>query len=173
MEIKIFSEISDLEVLEIVKKVLEETYEEKVQIEFVGRFIDESTLNKERGQHDAWKIVERYVKQRRRDEYLLLIVEEDLYVEKFNYIFGLAWNGVAIVSTYRLKQEFYGYDSDRQIFIERLIKEVVHEIGHLHNLTHCNNKKCVMAFSNWIGDTDYKSWTLCQNCRMKIMRKSR
>jgi predicted Zn-dependent protease len=54
-----------------------------------------------------------YGEERRKDEYLLLIVEGDIYASGFNYIFGLAWQGVAVVSTYRLKQEFYGLELNR------------------------------------------------------------
>jgi len=170
LKTRIVSELDDREALESVAKTLRETYNSEVTVDYVRNILDHHSFNNKRGQYDAWKLVQIYSEERRKDEYLLLIVEGDIYASGFNYIFGLAWQGVAVVSTYRLKQEFYGLESDRRIFIERLIKEAVHETGHLLGLTHCSDKRCVMAFSNWIGDTDYKSWMLCQNCRSKLKK---
>ncbi|MEM1583126.1 MAG: archaemetzincin family Zn-dependent metalloprotease [Nitrososphaerota archaeon] len=168
MKIKIFSELDNQEALETVAKLLVETYNFEVVVEYIGKILDHNSFNNKRKQYDAWKLVEIYGEKRRMNEYLLLIVEGDIYASGLNYIFGLAWQGVAVVSTHRLRQEFYGQSPDRQIFIERLVKEAVHEVGHLNGLTHCNDRRCVMAFSNWIGDTDYKSWTLCQKCKSKL-----
>jgi peptidase M54-like protein len=36
--------------------------------------------------------------------------------------------------------------SDEQLFYGRLVKESVHELGHL---AHCDSKRCVMHFSNY------------------------
>lgn len=170
MRTRIFSELDDREALETVARVLMETYYSDVTIGKIGKILNRHSFNNSRRQYDAWKLVQIYSEERREDEHLLLIVEGDIYASGFNYIFGLAWQGIAIVSIHRLRQEFYGLEYDRKIFIERLVKEAVHEIGHLHGLTHCSNRECVMAFSNWIGDTDYKSWMLCQNCRLKLRR---
>ena len=170
MKTRILSELDDREALETVARVLMETYNLDVAIGKIGKILDHHSFNSKRRQYDAWKLVQIYSEERRKDEYLLLILEGDIYASGFNYIFGLAWQGIAIVSTYRLKQEFYGLDPDRKIFIERLVKEAVHEIGHLHGLTHCSDRRCVMAFSNWIGDTDYKSWMLCENCKLKLRK---
>jgi len=168
LRIRILSELHDSKILERVAEVLREVYGEEVTIEFVDQLFDESFLNPSRGQYNAWLIVQDYKYVRADEEYLLLITLKDLYAASLNYIFGLAWQGVAIVSTHRLTQEFYGLKPDRDLFIERLVKEVVHEIGHLHGLTHCPDKRCVMAFSNWIGDTDYKSYRLCSRCMRKL-----
>ena len=168
MRIRILSELHDRRILERVAEALRDVYGEDVEMEFVDRLFDETFLNPVRGQYDAWPIVQSYRDVRADDEYLLLITVKDLYAADLNYIFGLAWGGIAIVSTHRLAQEFYGLEPDRGLFVERLIKEAVHELGHLHGLTHCSDRRCVMAFSNWIGDTDYKSYRLCHRCRRKL-----
>ncbi|HDJ66896.1 MAG TPA: hypothetical protein ENF33_04225 [Nitrososphaeria archaeon] len=168
MRIRILSELHDRRILEKVAEALKEIYGEDVVIEFVDRLFDETFLNPSRGQYDAWPIVQSYRSVRADDEYLLLITDKDLYAAGLNYVFGLAWHGIAIVSTHRLTQEFYGLEPDRELFVERLIKEAVHELGHLHGLTHCSDKRCVMAFSNWIGDTDYKSYRPCYKCRGRL-----
>lgn len=172
MRVRVLSEVHDEEALRSVEEALREVYGEEVEVEFVERIVSEKFLNKDRGQYDAWRIVKEYSPARRPDEYLLLVVEEDIYAAGLNYVFGLAWQGVSVISAHRLRQEFYGMPPDRKLFIERLRKEAVHEIGHLHGLTHCSNRKCVMAFSNWIGDTDYKSYMLCGQCRRRLERGS-
>jgi len=168
LKIRILSELHDQRVLERVAEALKEVYGEDVKIEFVDQLFDDTFLNPSREQYDAWPIVQSYRNVRADDEYLLLITLKDLYAASLNYIFGLAWRGVAIISTHRLTQEFYGLKPDQELFVERLIKEAVHELGHLHGLSHCSDRRCVMAFSKWIGDTDYKSYRLCHRCRKKL-----
>ena len=105
------------------------------------------------------------------DERLVGITEVDLYVPRLNFVFGEAdvLSGTAIVSLYRLKQEYYGLASDEALFLERATKEVVHELGHTFGLGHCPNSKCVMHFSNSLADTDFKGANFCSRCRPRII----
>lgn len=168
--VRILSELMDEEAVEAAARAIRENYGDEVIVEYVEELVGKEALNRGRRQYDAWKIVQAYREARGEDEYLLLVVDKDLYAAGLNYVFGLAWRGVAVVSAYRLRQEFYGLEPNRRLFIERLMKEAVHEVGHLYGLTHCGNRRCVMAFSNWIGDTDYKSWRLCQRCAARVKR---
>ena len=170
MRIRVLTELWDEEALEAVTRALKENYGEEIVVEKAEAIVDDRFLDPDRGQYDAWRIVQAYRDMRGEDEYLLLMVEEDLYAAGLNYVFGLAWRGVAVVSTHRLRQEFYGLPPNKELFMERLMKEAVHEVGHLHGLQHCSNRRCVMAFSNWIGDTDYKSWRLCSKCASRLRR---
>jgi archaemetzincin len=83
------------------------------------------------------------------------VAEVDLYIPILKYVFGEAQMGgpCAVVSTYRLRQEFYGWDPDDSLLRERLIKESIHELGHTLNLQHCQDYQCAMASSHsveWI-----------------------
>lgn len=93
---------------------------------------------------------------------ILCITEVDLYASQLNFIFGLAEiNGdVCIISLFRLKNK------RREIYIERMLKEAIHELGHTFGLKHCQNKFCVMHFSNSILDTDIKSSDFCEKCKI-------
>lgn len=101
---------------------------------------------------------------------ILAIVDVDLYVPYLNFIFGQSEfpGKVAIVSTHRLKPEFYGLKPNRRLFLERCLKECIHELGHSFGLSHCSNSQCVMFFSNSIVDTDLKGPTFCPKCEATL-----
>jgi len=100
------------------------------------------------------------------------IVDVDLYSPGLNFIFGEAdiSSGVAIISLYRLRQECYGLPQDEGLFQDRAIKEAVHELGHTYRLSHCQDEKCVMHFSNSLADTDIKSASFCPKCQQKLKK---
>jgi archaemetzincin len=122
-------------------------------------------FNEEREQYNAAAILTDY-EQREIEGKVIILTSIDLYIPIFTFVFGLAkLNGRAgIVSARRLHNKFYGLPDDEELFINRLIKEIVHELGHLLNLRHCNNFKCVMASSNTADDLDIKENKYCSNC---------
>jgi archaemetzincin len=72
---------------------------------------------------------------------------------------------VAAMYLPRLRQELYVKKSDtNKLFEQRVIKEAVHEIGHAFGLTHCEESRCVMHFSNSLQDTDFKHYMFCKRC---------
>ena len=97
------------------------------------------------------------------------------YIDGFehglNFVFGEALpdQRVAVVFTKRLKPEFYGNHPDYNLYFERLVKEVVHELGHLLGLEHCSGN-CVMRFSNSVVEVDEKPKYFCGDCKEKIKR---
>ena len=101
---------------------------------------------------------------------VLGVADLDLYVPSLNFVFGEAdlENRVAIISLCRLSQEFYGLSEDIDRFKERVLKEAVHELGHIYGLGHCSNPLCVMHFSNSLLDTDIKKASLCPQCEKRL-----
>ncbi len=99
------------------------------------------------------------------------ITDVDLYVPRLNFVFGEAdpSSRTAIISLYRLRQEYYGLEPDEALFLQRATKEIVHELGHTCGLGHCQNNRCVMHFSNSLADTDLKEAHFCSMCRPKII----
>ncbi|MEM1964502.1 MAG: archaemetzincin family Zn-dependent metalloprotease [Candidatus Caldarchaeum sp.] len=101
-------------------------------------------------------------------EYTLLLTDRDLYVPGFNFVFGYAPGRKAVVSTRRLDPVQYGGKRDRKLYIARIVKEVVHEFGHMLGLSHCRTVGCVMNFSNTVYDVDRKQDVFCAKCMVKL-----
>lgn len=107
---------------------------------------------------------------RPRDWRFLAVAEVDLYIPILKYVFGEAQMGgpCAVVSTYRLRQEFYGLDPDDSLLRERLLKEAIHELGHTLNLRHCQDYQCAMASSHSVEWVDLRDNRLCDACRYEL-----
>lgn len=97
---------------------------------------------------------------------LLAVADIDLYIPILKYVFGEAQLGGpgAIVSAFRLRQEFYGLDRDAALLSERLLKECIHEIGHTLDLRHCEDYRCAMASSHAVECIDLRGSSLCHTC---------
>ncbi len=97
---------------------------------------------------------------------LLGVIDRDLCIPILTFVFGEAQLGGmgALVSLARLRQEFYGLEPDGKLFLERLHKECLHELGHTYGLIHCRIPECVMYLSTTIHDVDRKARTMCRGC---------
>ncbi len=115
-------------------------------------------------------IAERIAKEKGEYDRVVIITDLNLFSDNLNFVFGIAsFNGKgAVVSLYMLNPKTYGRPFNEKLFIERIVKEVVHELGHTLGFSHCSNPKCVMRFSNSILDVDYKSRFFCSLCTKKL-----
>ena len=102
----------------------------------------------------------------------LALFNVDLFIPILTYIFGQAFlkGRCAIVSVYRLRNERYGIPSDEVVFQERVLKEVIHELGHTFGLIHCMDPGCVMHSSTYVEDIDQKSRHFCVKCKNGLKR---
>ena len=132
--------------------------------------IPEKFLDTFRSQYVSDYILDWLVAFRKHD-YLVALANVDAYTPGLNFVLGMAnpYTKVCVVYLPRLHQSFFGIMENKNLFISRLIKEVLHEVGHLFGLSHCSNPKCVMRFSNSILDTDYKEAKFCLICASKLI----
>ena len=107
---------------------------------------------------------------RPKDWRFLAVTDADLYIPILKYVFGEAQMGgpCAVVSTFRLRQEFYGLDRDEGLLSQRLLKESVHELGHTLELHHCQDYRCVMASSHSVEWIDLRESVMCEACRSVV-----
>jgi archaemetzincin len=94
----------------------------------------------------------------------------DLFVPVLTFVFGEAQlNGrAAVVSSFRLRPEYYGLSPDSILLESRIEKEVIHEIGHTFGLLHCIDPACVMHSSTYAEDIDLKGNRPCQRCLSQL-----
>ena len=147
--IDFFSSIKD-----IVEKKIDHTVRRADSFD-----IPEYAYDTMRKQYHALKLMEAIAARHRPDSgFNLCLVKDDIFIDRMNFVFGLADPRIktAVVSSFRL---------NGTRLIDRLTKEILHELGHLMGLGHCRDLRCVMHFSNTLSDTDQKTADLCISCR--------
>jgi|Deesub1362B_J571_1020462.scaffolds.fasta_scaffold00041_97 archaemetzincin len=155
LTLEIFYESFSEEVLSAVRKALQRTYPLKVTL---GTEMKPpiGAKDEERSQYDASLLLEFLSKNKTKD-LALWLVNCDIFIVGMNFVFGVAYEREAIVSTYRLPS------------LEMISKESIHEVGHLLSLEHCSNN-CVMKFSNTFAEAMKKPSKLCKNCEAQIKK---
>lgn len=106
---------------------------------------------------------------------ILAVMDKDMYAPELNFVFGSVekiGGGKGIISIIRLGEEFYHRQVDEGLFFKRILKESIHELGHLHGIPHCGNSECVMHFSYSILDADNKGDKFCHACQVILNSKS-
>jgi archaemetzincin len=146
-------------VVQSVKEALNTVFGmETDEVHQLDAAVVKGAFNLKRRQCDASKLLNYLIKSTSRarsdeDSFSLWIISDDLYVEGMNFVFGVAHPGkAAVLSMHRL------------VTLDLIIKEAIHEIGHVLGLQHCTNE-CVMQFSNLIDEAKAKPATLCERCR--------
>jgi archaemetzincin len=120
--------------------------------------VPEYVFDPRRAQYSAQAFLQQL--HRGQAERVLGVVDLDLYVPEFNFVFGLADRREK-----RAVIALYGGRDDEALFLARAVKEAVHELGHAYELEHCHDRRCVMTFSNSLADTDFKEAGFCPRCR--------
>jgi archaemetzincin len=159
---------------EVSETILEKVREElKFRFRMVGQInpiekLPESSFNKFRNQYRS-DLVLQFLEKQHKDR-VIGITKEDLYTQGLNYIFGQAKlkGKTALLSIARLDPVFFHQPVNEDLYEKRILKEAVHEVGHMLGLEHCNKRGCVMNFSNTIGEVDKKTNYLCDMCKMQL-----
>jgi archaemetzincin len=101
---------------------------------------------------------------------LLAVTDRDLYVPVLTFVFGQAQLGgrAAVISLARLRQEFYGLEPNREVFVDRAGKEALHETGHMFGLVHCADRSCAMSLATNVRQIDGKQDAFCAACRARL-----
>lgn len=132
----------------------------------------ERTRDETRNQYDSTKIL---LEMHRRFSAIggqkhLAVFPHDLFIPVLTFVFGEAAldGSEAIVSYFRLANERYGLSADYDLLLDRLVKESVHELGHLFGLRHCRTDTCVMRSSTSVEEIDLKGRRFCYGCQRSL-----
>jgi archaemetzincin len=123
--------------------------------------VDPRSYNAVRGQHRADALLAQA--RRAAAGRVLAITDLDLYMPGLNFVFGMAEGHAAVVSARRLRA-----GADAALLGQRLFKEALHEIGHSFGLGHCDDRRCVMSFSNSLLEADRKGPRFCSACHGRL-----
>ncbi|MEO0098542.1 MAG: archaemetzincin family Zn-dependent metalloprotease [candidate division WOR-3 bacterium] len=160
------------EVLAAVKEGLEEVYP------FPAKIISEVpnpayAFEPSRGQYYSSKILKEIVNHLPPNSLKILgITEVDLCTPVLTFVFGEAQlkGKSAVISLARLRPEYYTLPPNPSLFLTRVVKEAIHELGHTFGLVHCALKECVMAFAPDVWGIDQKLKHFCPCCQDFLMK---
>jgi len=126
-----------------------------------------------RDQLDAGALLESLEAQPPRGSRLLVgVTAADIAIPVFTFVFGLARQGgtACLVSAARTDPAFYGLPPDEELRDGRLVCEVLHELGHLATLEHCQDSSCLMSFAGNIERVDTRGSRFCDACAARLPR---
>jgi len=98
------------------------------------------------------------------------VTEVDLFAEGRNFVFGYAHmrDRVAIFSSRRLRDSFWGRPENLYAFRQRIDKALIHELGHTFHAPHCGEARCVMRQVEHLWQLDELAPELCASCEERI-----
>jgi len=136
--------------------------------------IPATAYDAKRGQYQSVELMKMLAKNAPHDaERVLGVTDVDLSIPMLSFLFGQAQldGPIAVVSLFRLHQEFYGLPADEGLLRERTVKEMLHELGHTFGLTHCSEPKCAMSLATHIALVDSKSEQFCSRCGHQLVQR--
>ncbi len=123
-----------------------------------------------RDQTDADALLAWLESQPVRDAVVLGVTAQDLAIPIFTFVFGRARSGgqAAVVSLARLDPAFYGLPADEELLVRRGVRELLHELGHLARLPHCDHPECLMRFAGSVEKADLRGAEFCDSCAERL-----
>jgi archaemetzincin len=132
--------------------------------------LPESAFVRERGQWDADQLLEMlFARLPERCLRVVGVTEADLFIQGRTFVFGYAHlaDGMALYSVHRLRESFYGRLEDPRRTRTRVLRAVVHELGHTFGAPHCR-EACVMRSVSHVESLDELPASYCGGCRARV-----
>lgn len=161
---------SQIELLDLLRPRLERIFGVTTALH-TAALDPETTFDPSRGQYNSTALLAALLGEPiPGHERVLGVATVDLFIPVLTYVFGEAQldGRAAIVSTYRLRNELYGMESDEGLLFARLEKEALHELAHTYGLVHCAEPRCVMQSSTYVEDIDLKLAQFCDRCTVEL-----
>jgi archaemetzincin len=101
---------------------------------------------------------------------VLGITAADLYIPIFTFVFGEAQldGKAALISMFHPRGDADGSMPPKSLFLRRLLKLSLHELGHTFGIGHCRQEGCLMGFSSNLEKLDQKQMLFCQYCQVLL-----
>jgi archaemetzincin len=101
---------------------------------------------------------------------LVGVTSLDLAIPIFTFVFGRARHDgrAALVSLARLQPEFYGLPADAGLTARRAVDEILHELGHVGGLRHCEDSACLLHFAATVEALDLRGSSFCPACEARL-----
>ncbi len=141
-----------------------------------GTKIPQEALNQQRGQYYSTVILTKLeLMKSASGEKMLGLVDGDLYIPTRNFVIGEAdpAGKSAVVSLFRLRHENYEMLDEEKVLFSRILKESLHQLGHLWGFKDCRNPKCVMYLTDNVTEVDRKGTKFCDNCLRRVKVRHR
>ena len=141
-----------------------------------GTKIPQEALNQQRGQYYSTVILTKLeLMKSASGEKILGLVDGDLYIPTRNFVIGEAdpAGKSAVVSLFRLRHENYEMLDEEKVLFSRILKESLHQLGHLWGFKDCRNPKCVMYLTDNVTEVDRKGAKFCDNCLRRVKVRHR
>jgi archaemetzincin len=135
------------------------------------RKIPENTYDQGRLQYNAGLLLEAFESiPFQYHKKVIGVMDVDLFVPILTHVYGEArqGGGFALVSVHRLKRNLDGSPVPAPLLLERASKVALHELGHLFNLVHCEDGRCLMHFSGGVNDLDNTPPYFCRYCSLYL-----
>jgi len=126
--------------------------------------------NQTRDQYHSTAILEKLANTSpSQDIKVAAVTNKDLFIPILTHVYGEAQlaGKACIVSTFRLREGLFIANIEKELG-NRIVKEVLHELGHTFNLRHCPDNSCIMHYCRSMRDVDRKSNQLCRYCKVLL-----
>ena len=124
-----------------------------------------------RDQYHSTQLLEYLLAEDNSDAFRIVgVTAVDLYIPIFTFVFGEAQldGKAAIISLFRPRGDADGVIPSRSVYLRRLIKLSLHELGHTLGLGHCRQDGCLMVFSANLEKLDQKNLAFCDYCQVSL-----
>lgn len=98
----------------------------------------------------------------------LAVTGEDLFKGDFQFLFGSALPGHAVMSVCRFASGFTGEDQNRPRLLKRALKQALSSANLMLGIARCTNPNCARAYPNSLEELDQKPDTLCPLCQGRL-----
>ncbi len=165
----LLSEINE-SLVDILKQHLGQTFDRQIDIRRKDVNLGYA-YEADRKQYNSPRILSRLQRIKKGDaDKILGVVDVDLYSAGYDFVYGEAKpsSGVATLSLYRLHPKNRIQNSVSKKFHERVLREALHEVGHLFGLGHCKCAKCVMRTCTCLSEVDAAGNKFCSECTARL-----